>query len=246
MRVLAVVSYKGTKYQGWQRQTNAPSIQEEIEKVLSKLLNTEIVIYGSGRTDAGVHANGQTFHFDINKESVDLDKLRYSTNCLLPEDIYVKSYEVVNDNFHARYSAVAKTYRYQIQLGERNPLNFETFTWIKEDINFELFSKVLRCFVGKHNFQDFNSKEEDENKFVRTIESISCQFNETCNTIEIIFKGDGFMRYQIRFMVGAALAVAQGKENEIFIVNHLQTNKPREIISYKAPSNGLFLDKVTY
>ena len=101
MRVLGKVSYKGTNYFGWQKQNFYTTVQETIETVLSQILNGPINIYGSGRTDAGVHAKGQTFHFDLNKD-FDLDRLLYSVNCLLPEDIYINSFTPVDDGFHAR------------------------------------------------------------------------------------------------------------------------------------------------
>ena len=98
MRVLGIVSYKGTNYQGWQKQIDAPTIQGTIESVLSQILNSEITIQGSGRTDAGVHAQRQYFHFDLPKE-FDLDRLRYSANCLLPKDIFINELKAVNDDF---------------------------------------------------------------------------------------------------------------------------------------------------
>ena len=119
MRLLGQVSYKGTNYQGWQKQKNALTIQEEIEKVLSKILNSKIEINGSGRTDAGVHAQRQYFHFDVKKNDIDLDRLRYSANCLLPKDIFINSIKAVSDDFHARFSAKGKTYT-QITIKDYN------------------------------------------------------------------------------------------------------------------------------
>jgi len=123
MKLLAIVEYLGTSYHGWQKQINANSVQEEIEKVLSQILNTEINIYGSGRTDAGVHAKGQTFHFEVNKE-VDLAKLLYTSNMLLPNDIHIKEMKEVDNDFHARYSAKKKVYEYLINRGDKNPFIF--------------------------------------------------------------------------------------------------------------------------
>ena len=124
MKIKAIVEYLGTYYHGWQKQINERSVQEEIEKVLSQILNTPTSIYGSGRTDAGVHAKGQTFHFELNKD-IDLDRLLYSSNMLLPSDIHIKSFEVVDDDFHARFSAKKKHYKYLINTGDKNPFNFD-------------------------------------------------------------------------------------------------------------------------
>ena len=245
MRLLGKVSYKGTNYQGWQKQPDAPSIQETIEKVLSQILNSEISIYGSGRTDAGVHAINQYFHFDVEKE-VDLGKLRYSANCLLPNDIFITEIKAVSDDFHARFSAKGKTYLYLIRLGERNPLDYELLSNIPYEIDVNLLSAILKEFIGEHDFKDFTSKEEDEKSFVRHIYSVDVNKKEDSNQISISISGEGFMRYQIRNMVGCAIAVASGKENREFIGYHLSNKKEREIVSYKAPANGLYLQDVNY
>lgn len=242
MKIFAIVSYKGTNYQGWQKQTNAPSVQEEIEKVLSRILNTEISISGSGRTDAGVHAKGQTFHFVIDKE-IDIEKLRYSVNCLLPKDIHIISMKEVDENFHSRYGVKEKTYSYTISVGENNPFTNEfTYNYLKP-LNIERLIDALKPFNGEHNFQDFTSKEEDEDGFKRWVK-ISTEVNG--KTLTIKFTGNGFMRYQIRFMVGAAIAVAEGREEVSFIEEHLNPSKQREIIAFKAPSEGLVLEEVKY
>lgn len=245
MRLLCVVSYKGTNYQGWQKQIDTPTVQGTIEKVLSQILNTEINIYASGRTDAGVHAEKQYFHFDIAKD-IDIDRLRYSANCLLPKDICITSIKPVADDFHARYSAKGKTYTYLIRFGERNAFNFEYEANIPYDIDINLLSKVLKQFEGTHDFKDFTSKEEDDDQFVRTIFSVETRHIPEANQFLITFNGNGFMRYMIRDMVGAALAVAARKEKEDFISHHLSDKKEREIISYKAPAEGLYLVDVNY
>ena len=118
MRYIGIVSYDGTNFVGWQVQPNGRSVQEEIEKVISQILNTPTRIHGSGRTDAGVHAIAQVFHFDVESSIVDLNKFRYSVNRLLPNDIHVKAFSIVEDNFHARYDVVDKTYLYTLNMGE--------------------------------------------------------------------------------------------------------------------------------
>ena len=243
MRLLACVSYKGTNYQGWQKQKDAPTTQGTIEGVLSKILNQEINIYASGRTDAGVHAIHQYFHFDIDK-NVDIDRLMYSTNCLLPKDIKINSLKQVSDEFHARFSAKKKEYVYIVNLKGNNPFNYELNAEMFLDINDNLLKKSLEFFVGKHNFQDFTSKETDDDRFMREV--YSAEFKRDGNQIVISFVGNGFMRYQIRDMVASALAVASGKEDIEFINQHLKDKKEREIASYKAPAEGLYLQEVYY
>lgn len=243
MRVLGIVSYKGTRFQGWQKQPTVITVQGEIEKALSQVLNSEVTIFGSGRTDAGVHALAQTFTFDMSKD-VDLDKLCFSINRMIDRDIKILSFKQVNDDFHARFSAKSKTYLYKIRLGVKDPFENEYQYIYPFEFDFDLFSKALKQFEGKHCFKDFTSKEEDEDGYVREIYKIVSKKQD--NDITVEFTGNGFMRYQIRNMVGAALAVASKNEDLYFIPNHLKEEKIREICQYKAPPQGLYLVKVEY
>ncbi len=243
MRVLGVVSYKGTRFQGWQKQPTVVTVQGEIEKALSQVLNSEVTIFGSGRTDAGVHAFGQTFTFDMSKD-LDLDKLCFSINRMIDKDIKILSFKKVDDDFHARFSAKSKTYLYKIRLGVKDPFENEFQYIYPFEFDFDLFSKALKQFEGKHCFKDFTSKEEDEDGYVREIYQIVSKKQD--NDITVEFTGNGFMRYQIRNMVGAALAVASKNEDLNFIPNHLKEEKIREICQYKAPPQGLYLIKVEY
>ena len=243
MRVLGIVSYKGTRFQGWQKQSTVVTVQGEIEKALSQVLNTEVTIFGSGRTDAGVHALAQTFTFDMSKD-IDLDKLCFSINRMIDKDIKILSFSQVSDDFHARFSAKSKTYLYKIRLGVKDPFENEFQHIYPFEFDYDLFSKALKQFEGKHCFKDFTSKEEDEDGYIREIFKVVSKKHD--NDIEVEFTGDGFMRYQIRNMVGAALAVASKNEDLSFIPNHLKEDKIREICQYKAPPQGLYLVKVEY
>lgn len=243
MRVLGTVSYKGTKFLGWAKQPTVITVQGEIEKALSQVLNTETTIFGSGRTDAGVHALEQTFTFDINKE-IDLDKLCYSINRMIDKDIKILSFKQVDDDFHARFSAKGKTYMYKIRLGVKDPFENEYQYVYPFSFDYDLFSKALKQFEGKHCFKDFTSKEEDEDNYVREIFSVVSKKQD--NDIVVEFTGTGFMRYQIRNMMGVALAIASKNEDLDFISYHLKEDKVREIVQYKAPPQGLYLVKVYY
>ena len=243
MKVLGVCSYKGTNYYGWQKQVGFVSVQSTIEEVLSKVYNTPITITGSGRTDAGVHALRQYFHYEAPKEK-DLKQLCYALNKMLPEDIKILSLEVVDDDFHARYSAKKKIYEYRIVLKNKDPFQDELAFVYPMEFDFDLFTKALDKFVGKHNYQDFTSKEEDEGGFIREIYEINV--NKDDKNIAVRFIGNGFMRYQIRNMIGAAISVANKKEDINFIDYHLKETKIREIVAYKAPAEGLYLVDVLY
>ena len=243
MRVRGICSYKGTNYYGWQKQIGFVSVQSTIEEVLSKVYDTPITITGSGRTDAGVHALKQYFHYDTVKEK-DLKQLCYALNKMLPEDIKILSLEMVEDDFHSRYNAKKKIYEYRIVLKNKDPFQDELAFVYPMEFDFDLFKSALDKFVGKHNYQDFTSKEEDEGGFIREIYGINVTKND--NDIKVRFIGNGFMRYQIRNMIGAAISVANKKEAVDFIDYHLKEGKKREIISYKSPANGLYLVDVVY
>ena len=243
MRIKGIVKYKGTNYYGWQKQVNQISIEEVIETILSKILDEDINILASGRTDAGVHALGQVFHFDTTKD-FDMDKLTYAVNSLLPKDIAIVSFENVSDTFQARYDAKAKHYRYIIDFSNKNPFSYETSYNCLHKTDKDILKESLLKFIGKHDFKDFTAKEEDEAKFIREIFNIT--ISEENDLFIIDLYGDGFMRYMIRFIIGASLATAWNKEDISFIDYHLSNKENREIISYKAPPQGLFLVEVIY
>lgn len=245
MKILAKVAYKGTNYIGWQVQPKGKSVQGVIEQKLSKILNTPTTIYASGRTDSGVHALGQAFHFEVFKE-VELDKLKYSLNCLLPKDIHILSLEFVDDDFHARFSAKSKTYEYRLYLGEESPFNTEYVYTFLRPLDLSRIQNGISLFLGTHDFKDFTSKEEDEDNYIRTIESVDYKYDRNTKVGTLRFKGNGFMRYQVRDMVGTLIAIAEGKESLEYINYHLKENKQREIVPYKAPSEGLYLVEVEY
>ena len=244
MRILGTVSYKGTNYAGWQRQPNVLSVQEVIETNLSKFFNREIIIYGAGRTDAGVHAFGQRFHFDVDVDMLDIDRLIYSLNKMLPDDIKIMDLEEVDESIHARYSATGKVYAYSILLTAKEPFFYDTTYLYPKELDVELLKDALSKFEGVHNFKNFTSKEEDEEGFTRNIYSIDVESNESA--VYIIFRGSGFMRYMIRFIVGYSIDVASNKYPLESIDELLDENSERHIVSSKAPASGLALISVEY
>ena len=243
MKVLGICSYRGTNYYGWQKQVGFVSVQSKIEECLSKVYDTTINIQGSGRTDAGVHALKQYFHYVSDKEK-DLNQLTYALNKMLPDDIKILSLTEVDDDFHARYSATKKIYEYRILLTNKDPMSYDLAYIYPMELDIELFKNAIQKFEGTHNYQDFTSKEEDEGGFIRTIYDI--EVIKEGDLLRVIFTGNGFMRYQIRNMIGSAINVANRKEPLDFIDNHLKDNKNREIIAYKAPASGLYLVDVIY
>ena len=245
MRYFAITSYRGTSFCGWQKQSvsKLPSVEVTIEKVISRILNKDTKIYGSGRTDAGVHALGQTFHFDSDKD-LDVSKFAHSCNELLIEDIRILSVKKVRDDFHARFNATGKTYIYRIRNAKvSDPFKSDLEYTLGQPLDVEKMVEASKAFVGKHNFQNFTSKEEDDGGFIRDISKIEISHKD--DEIIISMTGNGFMRYMVRIIVGNLIQVGLGKLTKEDIMKILE-DPVRKPSSYKAPGYGLYLKEVFY
>ncbi len=242
MKYKMIFSYDGSKYFGYAVQGNEEkTIQNVLEKSLSIILNTNIKIYASGRTDKGVHALNQVATFDLNNK-VELKKLKHSLNKMLPNDIYVKKISKVDDSFNARFSAKSKSYLYILNIGEYNPF-LRNYEYLVKDLDIREMKKCAKLFIGEHCFKNFSSKKEDQDNFIRTIYKIT--FKVSKDHILIEFKGNGFMKYMVRKLMGAIIEVGK-KHISLKYVQDLLNKEKREIITYTAPPHGLFLKKVEY
>ena len=153
MRYFITFSYDGSKYKGYQKQPNAKTIQEEIEKAIKKINNDqEVIIYASGRTDAGVHALNQRAHFDLDMD-ITPEKLHHAINSLIPKDIYIKKLELVSDNFHARFDVRAKEYIYKINMGEYNPIEKDYTYQYNKSLDTVEMERAMKYLEGTHNFK---------------------------------------------------------------------------------------------
>lgn len=243
MRVKMILSYCGTHYYGFQRQTRHKTIQGELEQVLSKILQEPITISGAGRTDAGVHALGQVAAFSTSK-TVDLGKLRYSCNRLLEKEIHIVSMEEVEESFHPRMHVKSKVYEYHISMKEHDPFLYPFHLEFFLPLDIEKMKEAIPSMLGTHDFSYFTSKKEDKMNFIRTIYDVEI-FSQK-EELTLRFEGDGFMRYMVRLLVGALLEIGKGKEPVSFIHDHLDTSYLSDTCRYKAPAEGLYLMKVTY
>lgn len=244
MKYKLTFSYDGSLFYGYAKQPNLKTVQGAIESKLSLILNTQIIISASGRTDRGVHAFNQVASFECDKEITDLSRLTISLNKLFAGEIFIKDIKKVKEDFDARYSAKKKAYLYLINIGEYSPFKKNYFLQINADLlNISKMKKASKLFFGQHNFQNFCSKDNDEAGFIREIYSIS--FKKVNDILEVKFSGNGFMRYEVRKIMGVLIEIGKGNLNEDYIQDNL-TKKERSIVPYTAAPQGLYLFRVYY
>ncbi|MBN2816020.1 MAG: tRNA pseudouridine(38-40) synthase TruA [Campylobacterales bacterium] len=236
MRVAATLAYDGTHYFGSQIQAETPhTIFGVFEKVLLEL-GIDFRVVASGRTDKGVHATGQVCHFDLPKHWSDLFKLKRALNHKLPNSIKVIKLQRVAEDFHARYSATKRSYRYIIKVGESNPFQTDYITFVKE-LNFTLLHEKMPLFVGEHDFEYFMKTGSEIQSTQRVIyKSFAYRYK---GFIILHFQANGFLRSQIRMMVAALLQLSQEEIKE-------KLSKKKDYKIKPAPSNGLYLAKISY
>lgn len=239
MNYVATVAYDGSKFYGFQRLNEDPSVQKVLEDALTKINKQSVDIKGAGRTDRGVHANGQcfSFHLDVN---IDIDGLRDGLNSLIAPYVYVKEIKEVDENFHARFSVLKKEYIYKINLGEYDPKLSDYVYQSKYNLDVNKMKEVAKLYLGVHDFHNFVSGERDNYDCI--IYDIS--FEEKDNILNIKFEGKSFYRYMVRNLVGMMIEVGRGKE-EITKVEEM-LNSIDEIHGYTAPACGLYLEKINY
>lgn len=243
MNYRITIAYDGTQYQGWQLQGSRPTIQGMLSAALATIEGKSVTVHGAGRTDAGVHAKGQVASFSLSREW-EGKKLCAALNGNLPRDIRVWEAVPVADDFHARFAAREKTYRYQLYTGEvMNPLR-ERFAWhYPWPIQTELLQQTGKLLLGRHDFTVFTVASCVTKTRVRTLTDFHLTTEK--HRLQIFFSGDGFLRYQIRRMVSALLALNRC---------HLRLTSFTELIGacqqYRAtalaPAKGLTLMKVGY
>jgi len=238
-----IVEYDGTNFVGWQQQENGQSIQATLQEAAFKLSGEKVIIFGAGRTDAGVHAYGQVASFTINKK-IETDVIRDGLNQhLRPHPISVQKAELVDSEFHARFSAIKRWYEYKI-INRRPPLTIDTNrAWcVYKKINVEKMKTESSSFLGKHDLNAFRSAHCQSKSSVKTIENIHIK-NEGD---QIIFNvcAKSFLHSQVRIMVGTLVDIAKGNINKTII--DIINSKNREIAGQTAPAHGLYLKKIDY
>lgn len=240
MRYLITISYDGSKYYGFQRLNNKKSVQNELEKALSKINKGEVLVKGAGRTDRGVHAKGQCCHFDL---SVDISPCRLinALNSLLDKYIRVIDCKYVDKAFHARFNVKEKTYKYIINMGEFDPIKEDYIYNYGYKLNIKNMKKASKYLIGKHSYKVFVSGEREN----YNSEIFKINFSNHNKYLIITFVGKSFYRYMVRNMVGALMLVGRGKISCEEFKNMVDSDETKNTYM-TVPANGLYLESIKY
>ena len=236
------IAYDGTNFSGWQIQKNKRTIQGEIEKAIATVFKSksQIIIYGAGRTDSGVHSTGQVAHCDIDTKR-DLDTIKKSINSKLDDDCKILMVKRVNDDFHARFDAKSREYVYQCYSGES--LLFKNQSWYIKDLNIVKLNFLANFFKGDHDFLSYSKfNPQIENSVCRVY---SCKWIRKRGMVIFKIKSNRFLHHMIRYLVGTmVLTLTYNKPYTVLL--DLLDNPRKRVHLFKAPSQGLILTRVNY
>lgn len=246
IRYKATISYDGTLFSGFQRQSHGRTVQEEIEKTLTKLNSGRLVqVHAAGRTDAGVHAYGQVIHFDLEQER-ELEKLRFALDTQTPDDINVVAIEIVSNDFHARYNKHSKTYEFLVDIGRpKNPMMRNYATPYPYPLDIDRMVIAIKDLIGTHDFTGFTAAGTNVDNKVRTITRADLRYDSEKHFLIFTFSGNGFLYKQVRNMVGTLLKIGNNRmpADQIKIV---LDSRDRQLAGPTAPGNGLYLKEIIY
>lgn len=241
MRYLLDLQFRGTNYHGWQIQPNANTVQAEVEKALSTILQAKTEIVGAGRTDTGVHAKQMVAHFET-KEPVEVTTLTHRLNSMLPKDISVREAKQVKANFHARFDAISRSYRYQITK-IKDPFLQDMAYYFKHELDLQAMNEAAKHLIGEHDFSCFSKAHTQT-------------FTNNCTLSHAIWKEEGhqlffdvsanrFLRNMVRAMVGTLIEVGEGRRSSESMLD-LLASKNRSEAGVSVPAHGLYLTHVVY
>ena len=243
MRYLIKFSYDGSNYSGFQSQKGLNTIQENLERALTKINNGKKTnLVATGRTDKGVHALAQYGHADIDVK-ITAKKLKRAMNSNLPNDIHVIETREVSDTFHARYDVKSKEYQYIINLGEYNPIERNYVFQYNYKLNIDKMKEAIKYFLGEHDFRSFVTDNKEKENCVRKITKVNLATKG--DKVIITFAGNGFLRYQVRNMVGLLIKIGENKLSPKEIPKIIESCD-RTKAAKTAPAEGLYLTKVIF
>mgnify|MGYP001172515771 CR=1 FL=1 len=244
MNIKLTIEYDGTAYHGWQRQKNARTVQETIESAIAVMVKEPVRLIGSGRTDAGVHALGQVANFNCQAD-IPPEAFVAGLNSLLPDDIVIRSCEVVNDQFHSQYDAKLKTYQYRILNRPIPSAICRQYAWfIPRPLNLEAMRQAAEYLIGTHDFSAFEAAGSPRSHSHRTVHDARV-FAKPTDIICFEITANGFLRFMVRNIVGTLAEVGTEKISPDGFKQILAT-KNRDFASATAPPHGLFLVRVDY
>ena len=243
-RLKCIVEYDGTKFVGWQRQLNGRSVQEAIEQAIERIAEKKIVIFGAGRTDAGVHAVHQVFHFDFNKD-IDAKKITDALNFHLKnESISILKTELINNDFDARRDAKLRIYKYVI-INRDSPLSIEKDrAWqLKIKLDEIKMNDAAQILIGTHDFTTFRSTSCGAKSPIKTMSKINIFRKD--DYIYSYFESQSFLQHQVRSMMGCLKLVGENKWSKKDLLDALNS-KDRSKCASPAPASGLYLENIIY
>lgn len=242
-RIHLIVEYDGTAYAGWQRQANAMTVQEKLERAILKLTGEELCVSGASRTDAGVHALGQSAHFDT-ESRIPADKFSFALNTMLPPDIRVTRSEEVSPEFHARFSTKGKRYRYLFHAAPHaGALTRNTHAHVIYPLDVERMQAEAQDLVGTHDFAAFAASGSVVKDTVRTI--YRAEVTASGSEIQLIVEGSGFLYNMVRIIAGTLIGVGSGKLEPGAFRRAIASGN-RLDLGITAPAHGLTLMEVFY
>jgi tRNA pseudouridine38-40 synthase len=245
IRIRGKISYDGKDFSGWGMQPDRRTVQGELENAISTLLRVDrVIVQCAGRTDAGVHATAQVIHFDIaEKDAMEMKDLTYKINAILPEDISIQELEVTTPDFDARFAALSRGYEYLIYQGHRNPLLRDRAHRSYLPLNVQAMNDASKSLIGLHDFSAFCKKREGATT-IRTL--MKFDWTESPDgLIKVELEADAFCYSMVRGLIGAVLAIGEGKFDKAWLENYL-AGKEREAHVFAAPALGLTLVDVKY
>ncbi|MDF1646068.1 MAG: tRNA pseudouridine(38-40) synthase TruA [Legionellaceae bacterium] len=243
MRIALIIEYDGSQYHGWQSQPELRTVQGVLEQALTQVANQEIRVVYSGRTDTGVHATHQVVHFDVESKR-NVRAWVHGTNALLPKDVCVKWGQEIAGDFHARYSAVSRRYRYVIyNAAIRQALLQGNVTWQSRRLDHNLMHESAQFLLGEYDFTSFRAMHCSAKTPVRTIQAIRVFRRGDLVILDIT--ANAFLHHMVRNIAGVLMAVGQGRQKVSWVEEVLHA-KDRKLGAETAPPYGLYLVDVTY
>lgn len=238
------IAYDGSAYNGWQRQENtSKTIQGILEAALASVLNEQVHLHGSGRTDAGVHARAQVANFHT-RNGLEAPQILHETNRWLPEDIRILHMAETSEKFHARYSAVSKQYSYSLWTGDVPIVFGRKYVYeTGRPLDIQAMEEAGQLLVGEHDFRSFCSEPSREKSSVRRIDTIRIEQNG--HKITMLYEGNGFLYHMVRILTGTLIEIGMGKRAASSIPAVLRAERRAEA-GFTAPPQGLCLEKVFY